>query len=141
MIVPADCCTRHGRNNPRAHAAQETRPAELALDNSGSIEQAAHRTNLLAIGETTCLKKSLDDVKRSGNTGGKGTSETTGNAVCERIVFVGGVHELREGLVGNELSGCEWYSHAESGRVGDVEGLKTFGPIDGPGTLHQTRVD
>lgn len=139
--IPANGCTRHGRDNPGPHASEETRPAELTLDDGGGIKQTAHGANLFALGEAAGLEEGLHDVERGGDTGGEGTGETAGHAVGERVVFHGGVHHLREGLVRDELGGGEGHGHAESGRIGDVEGLETLGAVNGFGALHKTLVN
>lgn len=59
----------------------------------------------------------------------------------ERVIFLLGVHELGEGLVGDKLCGSEGNSHAEGGRVGEVEGLETLSAVEGFGTLQQTLVN
>lgn len=139
--VPANSCAGHGRDNTRPHATQETRPAKLALDNGRRIEETPNGANFLTLGKTAGLEEGLHNVQGSGDTGGKGTSETTGHAVGERIIFALGVHDLGDRLVCDELGGRKRYGHAEGGRVGEIEGLETLGAVNGFGALHQTRVD
>jgi len=139
--IPADGCGWHGRDNPGAHASEETSPAEPTLNYGGSVEQTARRANLLAFGEATGLQKSLHDVEGRGDTGGKGTGKTAGHAVGEGVVLLGGVHHLGDGFIGDKLGGSEGDGHAEGGWVGDVEGLETFSAIEGFGALHQGLVN
>jgi hypothetical protein len=139
--VPANCSARHSGNNPRAHATQEARPAKLALDDGSGVEQTPCGPHLLALCQATGLKERLYDVKGSGNTSCEGTGQTTCDAVGERVVLILGVHDLRDGLVGNELSGREGHGHAKCGGVGDVEGLDTFSAVEGLGALRQGLVN
>lgn len=138
---PADGGTRHGGDNARAHAAQETAPAEAVLDDGGRVPQAACRADFFTFGQTTSLEKGLHHVERSGDTGREGTSKTTCHAVGEGIVVSLGVHNLGDRLVGNELGRSEGHGHAESCRVGEVEGLKTLSSVKGFGTLHHGLVN
>lgn len=59
----------------------------------------------------------------------------------ERVIFLLGVHELGEGLVGDKLCGSEGNSHAEGGRVGEVEGLETLSAVKGFGALQEALVN
>lgn len=138
---PANSRAGHGGNNPGSHTTEETSPAELPLDNGGGIKETLGRADFLVLSETTGLKKCLHDIERSGDTRSKGTSKTTGHAVGERVIFLLGVHELGEGLVGDKLCGSEGDSHAEGGRVGEVEGLETLSAVEGFGALHQALVN
>lgn len=113
----------------------------MPLDNGGGIEETLGRADLLVLSETTGLEKCLHDIERSSEARSKGTSKTTGHAVGERVIFLLGVHKLGEGLVGDKLCGSEGNSHAEGGRVGEVEGLETLSAVEGFGALHQALVN
>lgn len=139
--VPANCSAGHSGNNSRAHATQEARPTKPALDDGSGVEQTLCRPHLLALCEATGLKERLHDVKGSGKTSCEGTGQTTCDAVGEWVVIILGVHDLRDRLVGNELSGREGHGHAKCGRVGDVEGLETFSAVEGLGALRQGLVN
>jgi len=138
---PANGSTRHRGNDTRAHATQETTPAEALLDDGGGVPQTARRADLFTFSETASLEKSLDNVERSGDTGRESTSKTTSHAVGEGVVILLWVHELGDRLVGNELSGSEGDCHAKGGRIREVEGLETLSFVDGFRALHQRLVD
>jgi len=132
---PANRRTGHRRNNPRPRTTQEPTPAKLALNNSGSIDQPLGRPHLLTLCQATGLKERLYDIQRSGETGRKGTGQTTGYTVGEGVIFLRRVHDLGKRLIRDELGGGEGNGHAKGSRVGDVESLETFCAVDGPRTL------
>ena len=138
---PADGGTGHSRDDTGPHAAQETAPTKLALDDRRRVEETPSRSNFLTLGETTGLQEGLDHIERGRDTGSKGTGQTTRHAVSERIVLALGIHDLGDGLIGDELCGGKRHGHAESRRVRDIEGLETFGAVHGLGALHQTFVN
>ena len=90
--------------------------------------------------QATGLKERLHDVKRGGDTGRKGTSQTTGDAVGEWVVFHRRVHHLGNRLVRDELGCGEGDGHAKGSGVGDVESLETFRTVERPGTLQKSLV-
>lgn len=139
--VPADCGARHGGNDTRAHAPQETRPAKLTLDDASGVPQTLCRPHLLAVCESSGLKERLYNIKWGGNTSCDGTGQTACHAVGEWVVILLRIHHLRDRLIGNELCGREGHGHAECGRVGDVKGLDTFSAVEGLGALRQGLVD
>lgn len=139
--VPANSCAGHGRNDTRPHTTQETGPAKLALDDGCGIEETSDGADLLTLCETTGLEESLHHIEGSSDTSGKGTSETTGHAVGERIVIARGVHDLGNRFICDELGGGKRHGHAKGGRVGEIEGLETLGAVDSFGALHQALVN
>src|SRR4051812_39450023 len=104
------------------------------------MEETLGGPDLFIIGNATGLKNSLHDIQRSSDRGGDGTGKTTCNTVGEGVIFVGGVHDLGEGFVGNELGGGKGDGHAKSSRIGDVESLKTLSPVDGARALGDASV-
>lgn len=135
ITLPANSRTGHRRNNPRPSTTQETTPAKLPLNDSRGVDQPLGRPDLLILRQTAGLKERFDDVERGGDTGRKRTGQTSGDAMGEGVVVLRGIHDLGNRLVCDELGGGEGDGHAERGRVGDVEGLETFGAVDGLGTL------
>ena len=53
----------------------------------------------------------------------------------ERIVFLTGIQDLRDGLICGELYGGERDGHGKGGRIGNVKSPKTFVTKDGFGAL------
>lgn len=113
----------------------------MTLDDGSGVPQALGRSHFLALRKASGLEQGLDNVERGGDTSGESTGQTTCNAMGEGVVILLGVHHLRDRLVGNELGGREGHGHAKCGRVGDVEGLETFGAVEGLGALCQGLVD
>lgn len=138
---PADGGTRHGGDDARAHAAQETAPAETVLDDGGRVPQAARRADFFTFSQTTSLEKGLYHVERSGDTGREGTSKTTCHTMGEGIVVSLGVHDLGDRLIGNKLGRSEGHGHTEGCWVGEVEGLETLSSVKAFGTLHHGLVN
>lgn len=139
--LPANSRTRHRRDNPRSSTTQEPAPAELPLDDRRGVDQSLGRPDLLVCRQASGLQERLDHVQRCGDTGRKGTGQTTGDAVGERIVVLPGVHDLGERFVCDELCGGEGNGHAEGGGIRDVKGLESFRAVDRPGTLPDALVD
>ena len=138
--LPANCSTGHRGDNPRTHTTQETTPSQLTLNDESWIEQPSWTSNLVILGKTTGLEKSLDDVKWCCDTGRESTCQTTSHAVSEGIVFLSGVHYFRNRLVCHELSCGERDCHAEGSGIGHVESLHAFSPVDTPSTMKDSSV-
>lgn len=127
---PANGRAGHGRDDAGTGAAQETAPAELPLDDGRGVEQPLGRSNFLVLRQTPGLQQSLHHVQWRGDSGSHGARQTTGDAVREGVIILRRVHDLGNRLVGDKLRRGEGDGHAQSGGVGDVERLETFGPVD-----------
>lgn len=139
-ISPANSGTGHGGNDAGPSATQEALPAKLPLNDGRRVEQTLGRADFLVLRQTPSLQQRLHHVERGGQTGRKGTRQTTGHTVRERVVILRRVHDLGNGLVGDKLSGGEGDSHAEGSGIGDIECLETFRAVNRPGTLKETLV-